>query len=74
MKLTSNKESIALVNDFMNENDNINEKIKKLKHDSNSFEANKIQRKVKNVLEIIDVIYSALETTKYLTQNFEIPK
>ena len=53
MNLTSNKESIALVNDFLNENNYISEILKKLKNDSNSFEAKKNQRKFKNVLEII---------------------
>ena len=76
MKLTGNKESIALVNDFLNENNDINEILKKLKNDPNSFEAKIIWRKFRNVLEIIGghIMYGALETTKYITQTFEIAK
>ena len=76
MKLTGNKESIALVNNFLNENNDINEILKKLKNDHNSFEAKTIQRKFKNVLEIIggNIMYGALETTKCITKTFEIAK
>ena len=76
MKLTGNKESIALVNDFLNENNDMNEILKKLKNDPNSFEAKKIWRKFKNVLEIIGghIMYGALETTKCITQTFETAK
>ena len=37
MKLTGNKESIALVNNFLNENNDTNEILKKIKHNTNSF-------------------------------------
>ena len=76
MKLTGNKESISLVNDFLNENNDMNEILKKLKNDPNSFEAKKIWRKFKNVLETIggNIMYGALETTKCITQTFETAK
>ena len=51
MNLTGNKESISLVNDFLNENNDINEIIKILKHDPNSFEAKKIGERLKMFLK-----------------------
>ena len=76
MKLTSNEKSIALVNDFLNENTNHSEILNILKKDPNSRTAKKIWKKFKNVLEIIggDVMYGALESTKCTTQTFETAK
>ena len=51
MKLISNKESIALVNYFLNENNDINKIIKKLKNDPNSFEAKKNRESLKIFLK-----------------------
>ena len=76
MKLTSNEKSIALVNDFLNENTNHSEILNILKKDPNSRTAKKIWKKFKNLLEMIggDVMYGALESTKCMTQTFETAK
>ena len=42
MKITSNENSIELVNDFLNENNNHSEILHTLRHDPNSIEAKKI--------------------------------
>ena len=76
MKITGNKESIELVNNFLDENTNMNEIIETLKEDPNCSEAKKLWRKFKNVLEMIGghVMYGALESSKCLTQTFETAK
>ena len=76
MKITGNKESIELVNNFLDENTNMNEIIETLKEDPNCSEAKNLWRKFKNVLEMIGghVMYGALESSKCLTQTFETAK
>ena len=69
MKITSNKKSIELVNNFLNENNDINEIIQILKEEPNSSESKKLWKKFKNILEMIGrhVIDSTLESLKCLT-------
>ena len=51
MKLTG--KSIALVNDFLNKNNDMNEILKKLKHNPNSFEAKTFRESLKIFLKLL---------------------